>query len=68
MTEPWPKDRIDDLIALRVLIREVGTINNGSHCLQRIARCIELAEALDKTDYLTGRESFITFLEKQAAA
>lgn len=64
----WDEGRHDDLKALQRLIREVGSINTGSHCLERIARCIELAETLDRSDYRTGRMTFLNFLTELAIA
>lgn len=63
----WTDDRCAELEQLRQLLRDVSAINNGSHCLERIARCIEIADALQQTDF-TGRRSFYGFVEDLAIA
>ena len=62
----WTDDRCAELDALVSLIREASAINNGSNCLQRISKCIDLAESLNKTDFATGRAGFIRWLEELA--
>lgn len=62
----WPDDRLNELEQLRQLIREVRMINNGNHCLDRIARCIELAAKLDESSRRARRLSFMSFLESLA--
>lgn len=64
----WDDSRCDELDQLAQLVREVSNINRGSHCLDRIARCIARAEALDKTDYDSGRGSFLRFLAEVAVS
>lgn len=64
----WDNSRCDELRALELLVREVKSINSGSHCLERIARCIELATQIDATDYTTGRDGFVRWLHAQAIA
>jgi hypothetical protein len=54
--------RIEELVQLDLLLREVQTINSGSGCLERIALCIELAKNLTATDLKTARPSFMQFL------
>ena len=56
------EDRVKEFEMLRELVREVQNINNASNIISRLARCIELAETLSKTDYRTSRESFMSFL------
>ncbi len=63
----WPQDRLDELETLRTLLNAVGAINNGSHCLERIQLCIDLADRLSENDFLTPRKSFLSFLSDQAA-
>ena len=41
-------------------------IHHGSHCLGRIARCIELAEFLTRAGFGSGRASFKHFLRERA--
>ena len=64
----WDKSRCRDIENLRLLLREVGAINSGSHCLERIARCIALAKELEATDYRTGRVGLVYFLHDLAVA
>lgn len=62
----WTDDRCAELDQLRTLLREVSAIDNGNHCLERIARCIRLADSLTAFD--TGRRVFVGFLEDLAIA
>lgn len=67
----WTDERCKQLDQFERLIREVRSINSGSHCLERIARCIELADALDRWELeleYVGRSSFRTFLNTLAIA
>ena len=64
--DTWTESRCDELLALERLLSDVSMINSGSHVLQRIARCIETAEALRSTDYGSGRSNFMLFLNKEA--
>ena len=63
----WTQDRLDELETLRTLLNAVGAINKGSHCLERIQLCIDLADQLSENDFLTPRKSFLSFLGDQAA-
>lgn len=58
----WTKDRAEELRLLQQLLNDVQTINRGSHVLERLARCIDLAEKLDRHDLENGRPSFMSFL------
>lgn len=62
----WDDGRCIDLDTLGLLLHEVAAINSGSHCLCRIARCIELAGQLNRGDRSTGRQSFMQFLGELA--
>lgn len=64
----WPEDRRKELAALQTLLNEASSINSGSHCLERISKCIGIAEALLLSDISTGRQSFMQWLIGQAAA
>ncbi len=64
----WTNDRCKELEALRSLLCEVSTINRGSGCIERIQKCIELADRLQQFDLDSGRESFWYFLHAQAIA
>lgn len=58
----WTKDRREELSELRTLLFEVQSINSGSHCLERIKKCMEIAERLTRSDLDKPRESFLNFL------
>lgn len=49
----WPEHRIKELQSFHELLREVTMINHGTHCLERVARCIDLAEKLRDLDLKT---------------
>lgn len=58
----WTEDRCKELDELGTLLREVSSINHGSNCLERIARCIALAEKLSRDDLFKCRDSLHNFL------
>ena len=58
----WTDDRCKELDELGTLLREVAAINHGSNCLERIQRCIALAEKLGRDDLFKCRDSLHTFL------
>ena len=62
----WNEIRCAELDKLQDLLREVATINKGSNCLGRIARCIELAAFLIQPEIDSGRPSFKQFLQERA--
>ena len=62
----WTDDRCAELDDFRDLLHEVSSINSGSHCLERIARCIAIAERLQRGDLDTGRRGFWQFVQEQA--
>jgi hypothetical protein len=64
----WTDDRCNELELLGQLLREVSSINHANNCLERIARCIELAEKLGRDDFFTCRDSMLTFLRGLAIA
>ena len=64
--DTWTESRCAELLALERLLSDVSMINAGSNVLQRLARCIEAAEALRASDHRTGRSNFMLFLNKQA--
>lgn len=64
--EAWSEYRVAQVEDLKRLVREVLAINNGSHCLERIKRCIDIAYELDSTCYDPVRQSFMQFIEHQA--
>jgi hypothetical protein len=57
----WDSMRCTELERLQELLHEVTAINKGSDCLGRIARCIEIAELLNRPK-LGDRTSFKQFL------
>ena len=58
----WDGSRIVELNKLRELLIEVTTINRGSHAIERIQKCEELAEDLWNSDLDSARPSFHQFL------
>ena len=60
----WDESRCKELEAFEQLLREVSSINNASHCLERIARCIEFGASLDK--FSMQRPNFRTFIRQLA--
>lgn len=58
----WTDDRCKELDELGTLLREVASINHGSNCLERIQRCIALAEKLSRDDLFKCRDSLHNFL------
>jgi hypothetical protein len=66
LTKRWPQDRIEELLVLQDLLQEVRSINNGSGALERIARCIALAEKISHTDLVNCRPDLLSFLFAKA--
>jgi len=64
----WTDDRCKELDELGTLLREVASINHGSNCLERIQRCIALAEKLNRDDLFKCRDSLHNFLRGLAIA
>lgn len=64
----WTEDRCAELDELVDLLREVAAINHGSNCLERIRRCIALAEKLSRDAISENRDSLLTFLRGLAIA
>lgn len=64
----WTEDRCKELDELGTLLREVARINHGSNCLERIQRCIVLADKLNSDDLFTCRDSLHHFLRGLAIA
>ena len=58
----WTDDRANELEMLRQLLIEVQSINRGSHVLERLRKCIDLAETLDRVDLAKRHDSFYGFL------
>ncbi len=49
---PWPQERRFQFDQLRDLVREAGSLNNGSHVIQRMQRIEMLCCDLHKTDFM----------------
>jgi len=62
----WPPERREQLKVLDRLLRETSSIDDGNHCLMRIAECIAMAKDLSASNLFDGRDSFMTFLIKEA--
>ncbi len=61
----WDEHRWKQLFSLETLLNEVTMINSGSHCLERIQKCIALAEEL-RSDPAMLRMSLPSFLKEKA--
>lgn len=64
----WDDRRCAELKLLAELVREAGSLDSGNRVLWRIARCIEIAALLSRTDWDTGRRSLLQFLDELAIA
>ena len=62
----WDDSRCEELTDFGVLRSEVAALNKGSHVIERMRRCIEIAERLNRTYILIPRESFNQFLKRLA--
>ena len=62
---PWTRDRGKQFEKLKKLISEVRTINSDTGTLQRLARCIDMAQELDVMFDAQAQPGFMTFLEMQ---
>jgi hypothetical protein len=62
----WDKRTLDGLELFLELLRLAASINNGNCVLERLARMIDLAEQLDKTDHTGRRPSFKAVLVRSA--
>lgn len=58
----WTIDRREEVTKLQTLLSELTTINHGSGAIQRLERCIQLAEELRHSDLRNHRSSFPQFL------
>ena len=62
----WTLDRRMEVQKLEKLLSELTTINHGSGAIERLQRCIALAEELRYSDLGSSkqppRHSFVTFL------
>lgn len=61
-TSVWDESRCKEYELLCRLLREASAINRGSNCLERIAKVIQIAEELHKSDLRSCRPSFESFL------
>jgi thiaminase len=66
MKPNWPRDRIHEIEQLQLLLNTVTTINHGSGAIERIQRCISIAERLQETCLKNARPSFTQFLISEA--
>ncbi len=58
----WDNHRCDQMKQMQDLIFEVSCINSGNHCLERIRKCIDIADELRKYDRNSGKKNFHDFL------
>lgn len=62
----WTLDRREQIRTLQTLLNELMTLNHGSGAIERLQRCIALAEELRADDLTTCRSSFPQFLIERA--
>ena len=62
MSLDWDDSRCEELAYFGLLLSEVASLNKGSHVIERMQRCIEIAERLDRADIRIPRASFNQFL------
>lgn len=62
----WDESRCEEYELLETLLSEVSSLNRGSHVIERMQKCIDIAERLSRTDLNSGRDSFVRFLLKEA--
>lgn len=62
----WDDSRWEELELLRTLLFEVSKINSATNCLDRIAKCVEMAERLNSWSKDRRCASFFAFLQNLA--
>lgn len=62
----WDELRCEEYGLLETLLSEVSALNRGSHAIERMQKCIEIAERLNRTNLDSGRMSFCAFLRDLA--
>ncbi len=62
----WKRDRIEELGKLEKLLWNVSSLNNGNHFIEHVGEAVKIAKELRDSDISKPRESFLTFLIKQA--
>lgn len=69
MSQPyqWTPDRVEELKQLATLLDRASLLNSGSHVVEKILLCVELANLLRNSDINTPRKSFLQFLSALAA-
>lgn len=60
----WTNKRCEDLEKLERFLADIRGINNGSSFLEKVARCILLADELSTTDWVSDipKQHFVAFL------
>lgn len=62
----WDESRCEEYGLLETLLSEVSSLNRGNHVIERMQKCIDIAERLNHTELDAGRMSFRTFLRDLA--
>lgn len=62
----WPEFRLAQFDMMVELIREVSAMNRANCILERMKKCIELADRLDRFDMDLRKSSFVQFLKDLA--
>lgn len=60
----WTNDRVKEYQELKHLIWTIESLDRGSNFLENVAKCIETAKALERTDFSVPRLSFLDFLRE----
>lgn len=66
MSEPWPKDRREELGNLIDMLVDLAGVNKGSGFIEKVSECISIANALHRSDRNLSKESFTQFLISEA--
>ncbi len=64
----WDQARWNQLFTLQDLLNEVSMLNRGTGTIERLQRCIAMAEELRCGDLVTSRASLPRFLMERALA
>lgn len=61
----WDESRCKEYEMLETLLSEVSSLNRGNHVIERMQKCIDIAERLNSTNLDSGRMCFRGFLHRQ---
>ena len=58
----WTEERLEELETLRQLLNECQQIDSANNVIGRLARIVQMAERLNRTDYERRHTSLMQFL------